>query len=144
MILKNHHKDLLNRLTYSSRNHKSFTHGDMNSQLSIHYDRYLREMEQHGLVISIESKGDIMWRAARSIGPVSVEHCHWAGSYLDGSEADIILMSSAPDLLLELQKCRDLLSTVETCSRNNFENLAHEQIQEIDVVIALATRGEKC
>jgi len=88
--------------------------------------------------------GDIMWRSARSIGPVSVEHCHWAGSYLDGSEADIILMSSAPDLLLELQKCRDLLSTVETCSRNNFENLAHEQIQEMDVVIALATRGEKC
>lgn len=61
MNLKNHHKDLLNRLTYSSRNHKSFTHGDVNSQLSIHYDRYLREMEQHGLVVSIESRGDIVW-----------------------------------------------------------------------------------
>ena len=88
--------------------------------------------------------GDIMWRSAKSIGPVSIGHSHWGGSYLDGDEADIILMSSAPDLLLELQKCRDLLSTVETCSRNNFENLAHEQIQEMDVVIALATRGEKC
>jgi hypothetical protein len=72
MILKNHHKELLNRLTYSSRNHKSFTHGDVNSQLSIHYDRYLREMEQHGLVVSIEAKGDIMWHIT-NFGRVAIE-----------------------------------------------------------------------
>jgi len=72
MNLKNHHKDLLNRLTYSSRNHKSFTHGDVNSQLSIHYDRYLREMEQHGLVVSIESKGDVVWHITNH-GRVAIE-----------------------------------------------------------------------
>ena len=72
MILKNHHKDLLNRLSYGSRNHKSFTHGDVNSQLSIHYDRYLREMEQHGLVVSIESKGDIVWHITNH-GRVAIE-----------------------------------------------------------------------
>lgn len=72
MILKNHHKDLLNRLSYGSRNHKSFTHGDVNSQLSIHYDRYLREMEQHGFVVSIESKGDIVWHITNH-GRVAIE-----------------------------------------------------------------------
>lgn len=72
MILKNHHKDLLNRLSYGSRNHKSFTHGDVNSQLAIHYDRYLREMEQHGLVVSIESKGDIVWHITNH-GRVAIE-----------------------------------------------------------------------
>ena len=72
MILKHHHQDLLNRLTYSSRNHKSFTHGDVNSQLSIHYDRYLREMEQHGLVISNESKGDIVWHITNH-GRIAIE-----------------------------------------------------------------------
>jgi hypothetical protein len=61
MNLKHHHKSLLNRLTYSPRNHKSFTHGDVNSQFSIHYERYLREMEQHGLVISLEAQGDTVW-----------------------------------------------------------------------------------
>jgi len=72
MNLKNHHKDLLNRLTYSSRNHKSFTHGDVNSQLSIHYDRYLREMEQHGLVVSIESHGDTVWHITNH-GRIAIE-----------------------------------------------------------------------
>jgi hypothetical protein len=72
MILKNSHKELLNRLTYGPRNHKSFTHGDMNSQLSIHYDRYLREMEQHGLVISIESHGDITWHVTNH-GRIAIE-----------------------------------------------------------------------
>lgn len=61
MNLRNHHKDLLKRLSYGARNHKSFTHGDMNSQLAIHYERYLTEMEQHGYVVSIESKGDVHW-----------------------------------------------------------------------------------
>jgi hypothetical protein len=72
MILKNHHKDLLNRLTYSSRNHKSFTHGDVNSQFSIHYERYLRELEQHGFVISIESKGDTVWHITNH-GRIAIE-----------------------------------------------------------------------
>ena len=72
MNLKQHHKSLLNRLTYSSRNHKSFTHGDVNSQFSIHYDRYLKEMEQHGLVISTESQGDIVWHITNA-GRVAIE-----------------------------------------------------------------------
>lgn len=61
MILKNHHRDMLKRLTFGPRKHKSFTHGDVSSQLGFHFDRYLTEMEQHGLVISVEERGDITW-----------------------------------------------------------------------------------
>ena len=46
------------------------------------------------------------------------------------------LAAAAHDLLKELQECRDLLKCVETCSRNNFENLADERVQAINAVIA--------
>ena len=39
-------------------------------------------------------------------------------------------------LIDELRECRDLLMCVESCSRNNFENLAYERVQAIDAVIA--------
>ena len=61
MILKNNHRELLKRLTFGAKSHKSFTHGDVNSHLGFHFDRYLKEMEQHGLVLSMESKGDVVW-----------------------------------------------------------------------------------
>ena len=46
------------------------------------------------------------------------------------------LAAAAHDLLKELQECRDLLKCVETCSRNNFENLADERVQAINAAIA--------
>lgn len=61
MILKNNHRELLKRLTFGAKNHKSFTHGDVSSHRAFHFDRYLKEMEQHGLVVSMESKGDVIW-----------------------------------------------------------------------------------
>jgi hypothetical protein len=42
----------------------------------------------------------------------------------------------------ELRECRDLLSAVETCSRNNFVTLAAERIEAIDAIRAAAqTQG---
>jgi len=45
--------------------------------------------------------------------------------------------------LQELQECRDLLKCVETCSRNNFENLADERVQAINAVIAASKEKNK-
>lgn len=44
------------------------------------------------------------WRVPKSIGPVSVDHNHWAGYYLEVSEEDARLISAAPDLLEALEQ----------------------------------------
>ena len=66
MILKSNHCNLLKRLTFKPMSHKSFTHGDISSQLGFHFARYLEQMEQHGLVISIEKQGDVVWHITNS------------------------------------------------------------------------------
>ena len=73
MILKNNHREMLKRLTYGKRNHKSFTHGDVSSQLGFHYARYLQEMEQHGLVVSMEERGDTVWHITNA-GRAAIEN----------------------------------------------------------------------
>lgn len=40
-----------------------------------------------------------LWRVPRAIGPLSVDHNHWAGNYLDVGAADAALVAAAPDLL---------------------------------------------
>jgi uncharacterized Rossmann fold enzyme len=62
MKLRNAHKDLLKRLTFGPKSTKSFTHGDSgNSQLGVHFQRYLDEMAQQGLVVVISQHGEDMW-----------------------------------------------------------------------------------
>ena len=52
------HKSLLQRLEAGSRSGHSFSHLDvLNSQQSVHYSRYLNEMQRAGLVVEI----DKMW-----------------------------------------------------------------------------------
>lgn len=45
--------------------------------------------------------GDELWRVALSIGPVSVDHNHWAGDHLTGTPAQMEriahLISNDPD-----------------------------------------------
>lgn len=42
--------------------------------------------------------GDELWRVPRSIGPISTNHCHWAGQHLDVSEDEAYLAAAAPVL----------------------------------------------
>jgi hypothetical protein len=62
MKLRNAHKDMLKRLAYGPKSTRSFTHGDTgNSQLSVHFHRYLDEMAQAGLVVVISQHGEDLW-----------------------------------------------------------------------------------
>lgn len=58
------------------------------------------------------------------------------------NESNAQLIAAAPELLSELQECRDLLSSLGAISRNNFENLAMERLDAITMLIAKAT-GEQ-
>jgi hypothetical protein len=48
--------------------------------------------------------GKTHWRVPRSIGPISPDHDHWSGPYLDVEEPDAYLIAAAPDLLEALEK----------------------------------------
>lgn len=41
------------------------------------------------------SVGDVLWRVPKEIGPISPDHCHWAGNYLACSEEEAEFAASA-------------------------------------------------
>ena len=47
--------------------------------------------------------GGVMWRRARKIGPVDVEHSHWGGMLLMLDEAEVQLVASLPVLAERLR-----------------------------------------
>lgn len=57
-----------------------------------------------------------LWRVPRSIGPVSVDHDHWAGNHLTLDAADAALVAAAPDLLVALQALEALFYPYATDS----------------------------
>lgn len=50
------------------------------------------------------SIGDVVWRRARAVGPLTVDHNHWTGWVLDCDEADVLLAASAPRLKAENER----------------------------------------
>lgn len=42
--------------------------------------------------------GDILWSVPRSIGPISIDHNHWAGDHLDITEPDARRIARLPAL----------------------------------------------
>lgn len=61
-----------------------------------------------------KEKGKELWRVPKRIGPVSVEHNHWAGYHLDIEKEDAQLISAAPDLLEALVEMAETFSTSES------------------------------
>lgn len=62
MTLRNAYKDLLKRLENGPKTTKHFTHNSTDhSHMSVHFERYLFEMERIGLVVAIEKNNDILW-----------------------------------------------------------------------------------
>lgn len=49
--------------------------------------------------------GDELWRVPKSIGPLWIDHCHWAGYHINCEPADAHLASAATDLREALLMC---------------------------------------
>jgi len=47
--------------------------------------------------------GDVLWRVPTAVGPVVIEHCHWADQHLAISEEDARLIAAAPELVEALR-----------------------------------------
>ena len=62
------------------------------------------------------SIGDVLWRRARTVGPLTIEHNHWTGWVLDCDEADVLLAASAPRLKAENER---LVQEVERLRADN-------------------------
>jgi len=52
--------------------------------------------------------GDALWRVAKSIGPISPDHCHWAGWHLGVDEDEARLIAAVPELVEALRKALTL------------------------------------
>lgn len=48
--------------------------------------------------------GDVLWRVPYCIGPVAIDHNHWAGDHLDVGEEDAHLVATAPLLYEALER----------------------------------------
>lgn len=90
MKLSYGHKSLLQRLSGGSRSGHSFSHMDtVNSQLSIHYARYLNEMQRAGLVVEINKEWHLTQggRDALHNSKEKVSAPSWVGTGVyDGAE----------------------------------------------------------
>ena len=54
MLLRIHHLNILKRLEKGPRTLKSFSHNDTSAHLSVHFERYLAELQTSGHVVEIE------------------------------------------------------------------------------------------
>jgi len=90
MKLSYGHKSLLQRLSGGSRSGHSFSHMDtVNSQLSIHYARYLNDMQRAGLVVEINNEWHLTQggREALHNSKEKVSAPSWVGTGVyDGAE----------------------------------------------------------
>jgi hypothetical protein len=55
-----------------------------------------KEARQEGKKIAVPNVGDEFWRVPLSIGPLSVEHDHWAHWHISGPVEDAVMASYAP------------------------------------------------
>lgn len=54
MLLRAHHLNILKRLEKGPRTLKSFSHNDTSAHLSVHFERYLAELQASGHVVEIQ------------------------------------------------------------------------------------------
>jgi hypothetical protein len=52
---------------------------------------------------SAKRVGEELWRVPKSIGPLGVDHNHWAGDYIDCTPEEATLASAAPKLFAALE-----------------------------------------
>lgn len=61
---------------------------------------YARGKQEPDLDLQV---GDELWRVPQGIGPLTVEHSHWAGRYIEGTEKQLRVAAAAPAMLALLR-----------------------------------------
>lgn len=90
----------------------------------VEFDKKQPKGKQRGVGI-----GDPLWRVPLVVGPVGVDHNHWAGNHLTCEEADAYKIAAAPVMLWTLKEA------LLRCSMSNSMRV------EIEDAIKLAETG---
>jgi hypothetical protein len=78
------------------------------------------------------SVGDVLWRVPHQIGPISPDHCHWAGNHLACSEEEAEFAASAnPATMLAL------IAHIRELKAEN-EALRVKQARLVEVVLSVS------
>lgn len=77
-----------------------------------------------------------LWRVPRSIGPISIDHNHWAGWHLTADEQQAKLISAAPEMLGALRRV-----DVHLLQSRVIDSELQELLDVIEGAIRKATEG---
>lgn len=87
--------------------------------------------------------GDELWRTCRSFGPISVEHDHWSGNYLSGTEEEITLAASAPELLQALKDFAEIAAQAKPNCGPKLRALIQSAQEKHSAIIEKLTTTDK-
>lgn len=84
--------------------------------------------------------GEALWKVPKSIGPLGIDHNHWAGDILDCSEEVALIAAEAPEMLKLLRKVSEVIPDHdwENCQLNGVLPCNCEQSKlmwEIDLLL---------
>jgi hypothetical protein len=94
------------------------------------------------------SVGDVLWRVPHQIGPISPDHCHWAGNHLACSEEEAEFAASAnPATMLALTaRIRELEELIdEICEyRNTVARFEPDTQEKLDAYERGRSTSQRC
>ena len=102
----------------------------------VEYDKSLPPDKRENIKV-----GDVLWRVPHSIGPINIDHSHWAGWHLDCEESDAILIAAAPDMLDTIQAVDEFCQMGLNSSNPSHWEAALQDIMNIARATIAKARG---